>query len=93
MRRKYGDCQRQDGNCTMCSLVNYGRDCHNRPITKLEWYRLAAGLAQKELSDISGVDSRLIRRVELGEGKADNLTLGNAVKLAQALEISAEDLL
>ena len=39
MRKKYADCQRADGNCTACSLVNYGRDCHNRPITKLEWSR------------------------------------------------------
>ena len=46
MRKKYADCQRADGNCTACSLVNYGRDCHNRPITKLEWSRRVAGLTQ-----------------------------------------------
>ena len=27
MRRKYGDCVREDGDCTVCSLVSYGRDC------------------------------------------------------------------
>ena len=36
MRKKYADCRRADGDCTICPLVNYGRDCHNRPITKLE---------------------------------------------------------
>lgn len=35
MRRKYGDCKRKDGNCTLCSLVSNGLDCRNRPISKL----------------------------------------------------------
>ena len=42
MRKKYADCRRADGDCTICPLVNYGRDCHNRPITKLEWSRRMA---------------------------------------------------
>ena len=41
MRKKYADCRRADGDCTICPLVNYGRDCHNRFITKLEWSRRA----------------------------------------------------
>ena len=69
MRRKYGDCQRKDGNCTLCSLVNYGRDCHNRPISKLEWARLSSGLSPKELSEASGVYIRQIQKVELGGGQ------------------------
>lgn len=43
MRKKYADCRRADGDCTICPLVNYGRDCHNRPITKLEWSRPHGG--------------------------------------------------
>ena len=50
MRRKYSDCQRADGDCTVCSLVSYGRDCRNRPITKLEWARRMAGMTQAELA-------------------------------------------
>jgi hypothetical protein len=25
-------CTQNNGNCSTCSLVNYGRDCHNNPI-------------------------------------------------------------
>lgn len=63
MRRKYNDCQRADGDCTACSLVNYGRDCHNRPITKLEWARRMADMTQSELAQnpafISGRSRKL----------------------------------
>ena len=55
MRRKYGDCQRADGDCTACSLVSYGRDCRNKPITKLEWQRRMAQMSIKELAEKSGV--------------------------------------
>ncbi len=92
MRRKYGDCQRADGNCTLCSLVSYGRDCRNNPISKLEWARLSAGLTQKQLGDASGVNIRQIQRVELGEAQAGNLTAKNLLALADALEVDPHDL-
>ncbi|WP_156622053.1 helix-turn-helix domain-containing protein [Flavonifractor plautii] len=93
MRRKYGDCQRADGDCTVCSLVNYGRDCHNNPITNLEWYRRGAGLSIKELSEASGVNIRQIQRVELGESEAGNLTAKNLLALADVLEIDPHKLI
>lgn len=93
MRRKYGDCQREDGNCTLCSLVNYGRDCHNRPITKLEWARQVAGMTQKQLAEQSGVNIRQIQRVELGEAEAGNLTAKNLMAIAAALEIDPQALI
>lgn len=93
MRRKYGDCQRADGDCTACSLVNYGRDCHNNPITNLEWYRRAAGLSQKELSEASSVNIRQIQRVELGESEAGNLTAKNLLALAAALNVDPKSLI
>lgn len=93
MRRKYVDCQRADGDCTTCSLVSYGRDCHNNPITKLEWYRRAAALSQKQLSDASGVNVRQIQRVELGESEAGNLTAKNLLALADALNVDPRRLL
>lgn len=92
MRKKYGDCQREDGDCTACSLVNYGRDCHNRPITKLEWARRMAGLTQAELSKQSGVNIRQIQRVELGEAEAGNLTAKNIIALADALDVDVRGL-
>lgn len=93
MRRKYGDCQRADGNCTICSLVNYGRDCHNRNITKLEWARLGAGMSLQQLSQSSGVNVRQIQRVELGEAEAGNLTARNLLAIADALSVDARDLI
>lgn len=93
MRRKYRDCQRQDGNCTICSLVKYGRDCHNRPISKLEWARLGAGMSQQQLAATAKVNVRQIQRVELGEAEPGNLTAKNLLALADALGVSPHDLI
>ena len=93
MRKKYADCRRADGNCTACSLVNYGRDCHNRPITKLEWSRRMAGMTQAELAEASGVYIRQIQRVELGEAEAGNLTAKNLLSIADALGVDARDMI
>ena len=93
MRKKYADCQRDDGDCTLCSLVNYGRDCRNRPITKLEWSRRMAGMTQSQLAEKSGVYIRQIQRVELGEAEAGNLTAKNLLSIADALGVDARDLI
>lgn len=93
MRRKYNDCQREDGDCTVCSMVNYGRDCHNRPITKLEWSRRMAELTQAQLAEASGVNIRQIQRVELGEAEAGNLTAKNMLAIADALGVDIKGLL
>lgn len=93
MRKKYADCQREDGDCTVCSLVNYGRDCRNRPITKLEWSRRMAGMTQAQLAEKSGVNIRQIQRVELGEAEAGNLTAKNLLSIADALGVDARDLI
>jgi DNA-binding XRE family transcriptional regulator len=92
MRKKYADCQRADGDCTVCSLINYGRDCHNRPITKLEWSRRMAGMTQAELAKQSGVNIRQIQRVELGEAEAGNLSAKNIIALADALGVDVRAL-
>ena len=93
MRKKYADCQREDGDCTLCSLVNYGRDCRNRPITKLEWSRRMAGMTQAELAEASGVNIRQIQRVELGEAEAGNLTAKNLIAIADALHVDIRRLI
>ena len=93
MRKKYADCQMEDGDCTLCSLVNYGRDCRNRPITKLEWSRRMAGMTQAQLAEKSGVYIRQIQRVELGEAEAGNLTAKNLLSIADALGVDARDLI
>lgn len=93
MRKKYADCQREDGDCTLCSLVNYGRDCRNRPISKLEWSRRMAGMTQAQLAEKSGVYIRQIQRVEIGEAEAGNLTAKNLLSIADALGVDARDLI
>ena len=93
MRKKYADCQREDGDCTACSLVSYGRDCRNRPITKLEWSRRMAGMTQSELAKKSGVNIRQIQRVELGEAEAGNLTAKNLIAIADALDVDIRRLI
>jgi len=90
MRKKYADCRRADGDCTICPLVNYGRDCHNRPITKLE---CMAGMTQAELAEASGVNIRQIQRVELGEAETGNLTARNLIAIADALGVDVRSLI
>lgn len=93
MRRKYSDCQRADGDCTVCSLVNCGRDCHNRAISKIEWSRRMADMTQTELAQKSGVNIRQIQRVELGEAEAANLTAKNLIAIADVLGVNPKDLI
>lgn len=93
LRRKYNDCQRDDGDCTLCSLVNYGRDCHNRPITNLEWYRRGAGLTQAQTAQQAGVNIRLIQKIESGESLAENLTARNLLAIADALSVDIRKLI
>lgn len=93
MRRKYRDCQREDGNCALCSLVSYGRDCHGQNIGQFAWMRMASELSQPALAEKSGVDIRKIQRLEAGEIDPGNLTLRVALALADALEVDVRELM
>lgn len=62
-------------------------------LAPLAHYRKERGLTQKQLAAISGVNSRQIQRIEAGDSKAENLTLKNALALANALGIKPEDLI
>ena len=93
MRRKYGDCQRADGDCTSCSMVSYGRDCRGKVITHLEWQRRMAKMSIKELAEKSGVNMRLIQNVELGSSEAGNMAARNLIALADVLDVDAKLLL
>ena len=93
MRRKYGDCQRADGDCTACSLVSYGKDCKGKSITSLEWQRRMAKMSIKDLSEESGVNVRLIQNVELGTGEAGNMAAKNLIAIADALGVDVRELL
>lgn len=55
--------------------------------------RKAAGLTQAELAERAGTLNTLIGKYEQGAAKAENMTLGVAARIAEALGCHAEDLL
>jgi len=60
---------------------------------RLRQLRAAAGLTQKALAAAAGINIRQIQKLEAGEIRPGNLTLANAVRLANALGIRPEALL
>ena len=55
--------------------------------------RIASGLSQQQLSDLSGVNVRQLQRVELGESEAGNLTAKNLLSIADALGVDPRELI
>ena len=55
--------------------------------------RIAAGLTQQQLAELSGVNVRQIRRVEIGEAEAGNLTAKNLLSLADALSVDPHSII
>ena len=93
MRRKYRDCSRTDGDCTVCERVTDRKDCRGKPITNLEWYRRKANLSIKELSERAGVYYRQIQKVELGTSEAGNMTAKNLIAIADAIGVDVKNLI
>ena len=62
------------------------------PVNRLAYLRTCAGLTQQAIADASHVNIRQIQRVESGESEAGNLTLRNAVAIADALGADVRDL-
>lgn len=62
-------------------------------LVNLKKLRLQRCLTMQQLSDASGVNIRQIARIECGESKMSNVTLGNALALADALGVDVRDLL
>ena len=89
--KRYEDCIRTDGMCGVCSLVNYGRDCHSNKINTLLYQRTAQEVTQQELSEKSGVNIRQIQKYESGEYDTGNMTLKTAARLAKALDCDIQD--
>lgn len=63
------------------------------PSNRLRHLRAEAGLTQAQLAAASGINLRQLQKIEAGEIKLGNVTLTNAVALAKALGIEAEDLI
>lgn len=55
--------------------------------------RIEAGLTQQQLANLSGVNSRQIQRVELGEAEAGNMTAKNLLAISDALGVDARKLI
>ena len=84
---RYPECQRADGNCSVCSQSNNGRDCHKFPINRLAFLRTMAHLTQRELSKASGVSRENISKLERDILQVCNMRLRTAIALANALGI------
>lgn len=91
--KRYEDCIRKDGMCGVCSLVNRGMDCHNNRINGILYQRTSLEMSQRELAEKSGVNLRQIQRYENATSDVGNMTLRNALSIADALECEVRDLL
>lgn len=91
--KRYQDCIRTDGMCGACALSSRGLDCHDSRINSILYNRSVMGMTQKELAEKSGVNIRQIQKYESGEYDIGNMTLKNAIALADALECEVKDLI
>lgn len=89
--KRHSDCIRPDGLCGACSVASHGKDCHGNSINKLLYQRSLAGLTQRELSEVSGVNIRQIQRYENDTSDLGNMTLRNAIALSNALNCEVSD--
>ena len=91
--KRYEDCIRKDGMCGVCSLVNRGMDCHNNRINGILYQRTSLEMSQREFAEKSRVNLRQIQRYENATSDVGNMTLRNALSIADALECEVRDLL
>ncbi|RGC27218.1 XRE family transcriptional regulator [Hungatella hathewayi] len=91
--KRYTDCIRTDGMCGICSLVSRGHDCHNNKINGVLYRRTGLEMTQKELAEKADINIRQIQKYESGEYDCGNMTLKNAIALANALDCDVKDLL
>lgn len=92
-RRKYRECARADGNCTVCPLRCGKADCKGRNISGIEWWRLKKNIGQLELSQETGVSIRTIQGIECGKSDTGNLSIKSAIKISRYMHIRPEQLL
>lgn len=61
--------------------------------TPLARYRLAAGLTQQQLADLSGLHIRRIQAIEYGEVSTERITAKVLLALADALQVDPHNLI
>lgn len=84
---RYPDCQRSDGDCSVCSLSSYGRDCRNAPVNTIAYLRAKRGMTQQQLADAAGIAIGQVAKFEYGERDIGGASLRVAIKIADALKI------
>ena len=62
-------------------------------MTNLYTIRTSKGMTQTKLAELSGINARQIRKIETGEIKTKNITIGTITALAHALSVEIEDLI
>ena len=62
-------------------------------MNKLYIIRTAKGMTQTKLAELSGINARQLRKIESGEIKTRNITIGTITALAHALGVEIEDLI
>ena len=55
--------------------------------------RTEKGMTQTKLAELSGINARQIRKIETGEIKTKNITIGTITALSHALGVGIEDLI
>lgn len=55
--------------------------------------RTEKGMTQSKLAELSGINARQIRKIETGEIKTRNITVGTITALARALGVGIEELI
>ena len=55
--------------------------------------RTAKGMTQTKLAELSGINARQIRKIETGEIKTENITVGTITALAHAVGVGIEELI
>lgn len=79
--------------CPHCGAGTEGHTVMNTAKRILKERRTTAGIAQAQLAEKAGMNIRQIQKIEKGEIQLENITLKNAIGLANALGITPEQLL
>ena len=61
--------------------------------SRLRYWRCKKGMSQEKLAMLSGIRQSGISELENGRHSVESITLRNAVRLARALGVHAEDLI
>lgn len=91
--KRYLDCQRSDGNCSVCSLSSYGKDCRNEPVNRLAYWRSMSNLSQSQLACAVGISVRTLQDYEQNRKPIERAAAITVYHLARAVGKTVEDII